>query len=59
MVLEFPDEEGRIAQRGVWSNSLLGELWEVGEKLSDRYRWQSAQAVWFVLTGRDPGRTLP
>jgi hypothetical protein len=53
-VLEFPDEEGRIAGREVWSISLLGDLREVGEKLRKRYRWQPAQAVWFVLTGEIP-----
>jgi hypothetical protein len=54
VVLEFPDGEGGIARRGVWSISLLGELTRVGEKLSERYRWQPAQAVWFVLTGEIP-----
>jgi hypothetical protein len=52
--LEFPNEEGRIARRKVWSTSLLGELAKVGERLSERYRWQPAQAVWFVLTGEIP-----
>jgi hypothetical protein len=54
VALEFPDEEGRIVARQVWSISLLGELTKVGEKLSERYRWQPAQAVWFVLTGEIP-----
>jgi hypothetical protein len=54
VVLEFPDEEGRIVGRRVWSISLLGELKGVGEKLSERYRWHPAQAVWFVLTGEIP-----
>lgn len=54
VVLEFPDEEGRIVGREVWSISLLGELRELGEKLSERYRWQPAQAVYFVLTGEIP-----
>ncbi len=54
VVLEFPDEQGKVVDRVVWSNSLLGELRQVGEKLSERYRWQSAQAVWFVLTGAVP-----
>jgi hypothetical protein len=52
--LNYPDEEGKIRNVQVWSISLLGELREVGEKLSERYRWQSAQAVWFVLTGEIP-----
>lgn len=54
VVLEFPDEESRIVGREVWSTSLLGELRKLGEKLSERYRWQPAQAVWFVLTGEIP-----
>jgi hypothetical protein len=54
VVLEFPDEEGRTARHEVWSISLLGELKTVGDKLSERYRWQPAQAVWFVLTGETP-----
>src|SRR5829696_1427195 len=52
--LEYPDEVGKVQFFEVWSISLLGELREVGEKLSERYRWQSAQAVWFVLTGEIP-----
>jgi hypothetical protein len=52
--LEYPDEEGKVRFIEVWSISLLGELREVGEKLSERYRWQPAQAVWFVLTGEIP-----
>jgi hypothetical protein len=52
--LDYPDEEGKVRNVQVWSISLLGELREVGEKLSERYRWQSAQAVWFVLTGEIP-----
>jgi hypothetical protein len=52
--LDYPDEEGKVRIVQVWSISLLGELREVGEKLSERYRWQSAQAVWFVLTGEIP-----
>jgi hypothetical protein len=51
VVLEFPDEQGRIVGREVWSISLLGQLRELGKKLSDRYRWQPAQAVWFVALG--------
>jgi hypothetical protein len=54
VVIEFPDEEGRTIAAEVWSTSLLGELRELGEKLSDRCRWKSAQAVWFVLTGEAP-----
>ena len=54
VVLDFPRQEGKIASREVWSNSLLGELTSVGAKLSERYRWQPAQAVWFVLTGEIP-----
>jgi len=54
VVLEFPDEDGNIAGHEVWSISLLGELKGLGEKLSERYRWQPAQAVWFVLTGKIP-----
>jgi hypothetical protein len=54
VVLEYPDEQGRIVARQVWSISLLGERKEAGEKLSYRYRWQQAQAVWFVLTGEIP-----
>jgi hypothetical protein len=54
VALEYPDEKGRVAAREVWSISLLGELREAGEKLSKRYRWQPAQAVWFVLTGEIP-----
>jgi hypothetical protein len=54
VMLEFPDEEGRIIGREVWGISLLGELRKLGEKLSERYRWQEAQAVWFVLTGEIP-----
>jgi len=54
VALEYPDGKGRIVAREVWSISLLGELREAGEKLSKRYRWQSAQAVWFVLTGEIP-----
>lgn len=52
--LEYPDEEGKVQFIEVWSISLLGKLREVGEKLSERYRWQPAQAVWFVLTGEIP-----
>jgi hypothetical protein len=52
--LDYLDEEGKVRNVQVWSISLLGELREVGEKLSERYRWQSAQAVWFVLTGEIP-----
>jgi len=52
--LEYPDEEGKVQFIEVWSTSLLGELRKVGEKLSERYRWQPAQAVWFVLTGEIP-----
>jgi hypothetical protein len=52
--LEYPDEESKVRNTQVWSISLLGELREVGEKLSERYRWQPAQAVWFVLTGEIP-----
>src|SRR5215207_5305924 len=52
--LDYPDEEGKVRNVQVWSISLLGELRKVGEKLSERYRWQSAQAVWFVLTGEIP-----
>jgi len=52
--LEYPDEVGKVQFFEVWSISLLGELREVGEKLSERYRWQPAQAVWFVLTGEIP-----
>jgi hypothetical protein len=52
--LEYPDEEGKVQFIEVWSNSLLGKLREVGEKVSERYRWQPAQAVWFVLTGEIP-----
>jgi hypothetical protein len=54
VALEFPDEEGRIVARPVWSISLLGELRELGAKLSERYRWQPAHAVWFVLTAEIP-----
>jgi hypothetical protein len=54
VVLEFPDEQGKVVGHEVWSNSLLGELRQVGEKLSERYRWQAVQAVWFVLTGAVP-----
>jgi hypothetical protein len=54
VVLEFPDEEGRVAGRMVWSISLLGELKKVAEKLSERYRWHPAQAAWYVLTGEIP-----
>ena len=52
--LDYLDEEGKVRNVQVWSISLLGELREIGEKLSERYRWQSAQAVWFVLTGEIP-----
>jgi hypothetical protein len=38
----------------VWSISLLGELRELDEILSERYRWQPAEAVWFVLSGDAP-----
>jgi hypothetical protein len=51
---EYPDEEGKVRSVWVWSISLLGELRELGEKLGERYRWQQAQAVWFVLTGEIP-----
>jgi hypothetical protein len=54
VAIEFPDEEGRTVGAEVWSVSLLGDLCELGEKLSDRYRWQPAEAVWFVLTGETP-----
>lgn len=52
--LEYPNEEGKIRGVEIWSISLLGELRELGEKLGKRYRWQPAQAVWFVLTGEIP-----
>jgi hypothetical protein len=52
--LEYPNEEGKVRGVEIWSISLLGELRELGEKLSNRYRWQPAQAVWFVLTGEIP-----
>ena len=52
--LDYLDEEGKVRNVQVWSISLLGKLRKVGEKLSERYRWQSAQAVWFVLTGEIP-----
>ncbi len=54
VVIEFPDEEGGISEAGVWSVSLLGELRDLSDKLSQRYRWEPAQAVWFVLTGEVP-----
>ena len=54
VVLAFPDEQAKIVKCEVWSISLLGELREVGKILSKRYRWQPAQAVWFVLTGEIP-----
>jgi hypothetical protein len=54
LVLKFPDEESGVAIHEVWSVSLLGELKEVGEKLHKRYRWHTAEAVWFVLTGETP-----
>jgi hypothetical protein len=54
VMLDYPDAEGKVRSVQVWSISLLGELRKVGEKLSERYRWQPAQAVWFVLTGEIP-----
>jgi hypothetical protein len=38
----------------VLRRSTLGELAELGEKLSDRYRWHPAWAVNYVLTGACP-----
>jgi len=52
--LDYPDEEGKVRNIQVWSISLLGELREVGEKLSERYRWRRACAVWYLLTGEIP-----
>ena len=52
--LEYPDEEGKVRFVEAWGTSLLGELRKVGEKLSERYRWQPAQAVWFLLSGEIP-----
>lgn len=54
VVIGFPDEEGRTSGAEVWSISLLGELRDLSDKLSQRYRWEPAQAVWFVLTGEIP-----
>lgn len=54
VLIGFPDEQNEIESRRVWVISLLGELWDLGEKLASRYRWQPAQAVWFVLTGEVP-----
>jgi hypothetical protein len=66
-LLEYPDENGKVQGVEVWGISVLGDLKELGEKLSRRYRWQPAQAVLFVLTGEIPagkrrvplGRCLP
>lgn len=53
-VLEFLTEEGKVEGTRVWGKSLLDELRAIGEKLGKSYRWQPAQAVWFVLAGEIP-----
>ena len=39
----------------VWPGSVLDELRGVSEGLAETYRWEVADAVWFVLTGGTPG----
>ena len=37
-LLEYPDENGKVQGVEVWGISVLGDLKELGEKLSRRYR---------------------
>jgi len=50
----YPGEDGWEQLARVDRHSVLHELKELGDWLAERYRWQPAQAVWFVLTGGIP-----
>jgi hypothetical protein len=52
-LLRYPwqGQEGVVR---VASQSVLGELQRLGARLAERYGWQEAQAVWFLLTDQVP-----
>jgi len=49
--LDFVNENSRADRCWVFTGSLLGDLHELGGQLAERFSWQRAQAVRFVLTG--------
>ena len=52
--LFYVNERGRARKVSVWERSPLERLRGLSERLSQRYRWEPAQATMFVLTGEIP-----
>ncbi len=51
--LWYPRDEWAHAVR-VWKSSVLGELWNICEDLTQQYGWKNGNASLFVLTGLRP-----
>jgi hypothetical protein len=52
-LLRYP-WQGREEVVRVAAQSILGELRRLASRLAERYGWQEAQAVWFLLTDQVP-----
>jgi hypothetical protein len=57
-LLNYPDERGVHRVHCIWPHSVLDELRETSRLLVDRFQWEEAQAVWFVLTDEPVPFTL-
>jgi hypothetical protein len=53
-VLAFPGEDGYTHRVLVRPRSVLGDLHAEVSRLIQRYPWEEANVVWFVLTGEAP-----
>jgi hypothetical protein len=57
--LDFVNANGYADRCRVFNGSLLGDLYELGVHLAERFSWQRAQATRFVLTGGEPPAVPP
>jgi hypothetical protein len=53
-ILPYPGEDGLPHRVLVGQSSVLGDLHREASRLIQRYPWEEADAVWFMLTGKTP-----